>query len=122
MCSVEDSLCSIYFVNVRHSISVQKFFYGYNHRLLCQVEEHFVCGCVLMCGCAKRKTERRTSFSWRKVLPISAAGGAWRCSNIENDHISTNKKCPPFPRSVGASKLAARINTLHEGNRGSFNR
>jgi hypothetical protein len=26
------------------------------------------------------------------------------------------------PRSVGTSKLAARINTLHVGNRGSFNR
>ena len=82
----------------------------------------WVCVCVCVCVCAKTKTVRRRSFSSRKVLPISAAGGAWRCPNIENDHISTNKKCPPFPRSVGTSNLAARINTLHVGNRGSFSR
>jgi len=56
MCSVEDSWCSIYYINARHSISVQKFFYGYNHCLLCQVEEDFVWVCVWVCvGVLKRR-------------------------------------------------------------------
>jgi hypothetical protein len=77
--------------------------------------------CVGVCGCAKRKTERQTTFSWRKVLPIFVAGGVWTCSNIENDHVTTNKgKAVPLQAWSGLEvsrklKFPDFMTTAHDG-------